>query len=121
MSVTLSKSGDSVVLPNPGLGDKDVTDPQKTVKHSRSGEPMIALPTNRAKYRVFTFEFLRLTSTEKDALETFLTDHTGESITMNDHHGDDRTVVISRSVIDMVTYNDNCSYDALVDFLEDVT
>jgi hypothetical protein len=115
MSVILEANSDSVTLPNPVLGDRELNDQNLVLNRNRSSEPMIrgGLTTE-----THNFNFIGLTRTEVSNAVTFLGTYAGQAISLTNYNGVTVSCVILNPEITRVTVRDTCSYDLSFIYLE---
>jgi hypothetical protein len=110
-------SADTVILPNPVLGDIQRIATEGIVRRTTGGDLVGVRDADWPQKQVNVYEFVVLTETEKDDLLTFLENYAGLEIGITDHHGQEWTGVITSPENEIVTVKDTCSYGASFEFL----
>lgn len=110
-------SADTVILPNPMLGDIQRVAMEGIVRRTTGGDLVGVRDATWPQKQVNIYEFETLTETEKDNLLAFLESYAGLEIGITDHHNQDWTGVIISPENEIVTVKDECSYGASFEFL----
>lgn len=109
MSFTMTIGADSVVLPNPELGDTRTTEFGSLSRRTALGEFTSFYNDEWPEQEVRRFEFSVLNLTERDNFITFLKDHPGELISF-DEDGETYEGIIITPDFEIITERDSCSY-----------
>lgn len=112
-----------IELPNPLFGNTRSYITGVINRETRGGEIKSYKDTNWPENEVLNFSWSILTSTQVEALKTFITTYAGQEIHIIDHNDDEWIGIILTDILDIVTNKDNCSYGTNIEFIgeKDVT
>lgn len=117
MSLTLTKTPDSVVLRSAVPGNSVTHDFGSAAKRTTGGSYVAVRDGGWPILRTYQYEVRALTLALKDALIQFLEDHNAEIIDFTDHEGITRQGVIVNDP-EFITDRDNCSYETQLQIME---
>ncbi len=90
----ISCDSDSITLPSPDFGDSESFEYTRVNKKSRGGDLIIFRDPNWPKTRVYKKHWPYLSQELRSKFLLFLRNHLGKQLTMVDHEGNTKTVVV---------------------------